>query len=492
MTAANPPARSAPERAPIWRGLWALLLANCALLAIDIGRESLWLDEMTSLAISTGPASFAVRFFKQFPEQHPLYYIGLKLWLTMGTSEAVLRAFSALTIPLSMIVLYLLGRRTLGEREARVATALAAFSPFLVYYGQEGRMYAHLMLLTLVSTYVFLRWSEEPTPRRAFLYWLVSVAAVYTHLFAVFAVAAHWCWTLFSPLKRPRFKGATALSAAVAVAYLPWVVFIVLHPSAPQDWKNWVNVVFGIPYTLLRWTVGYSIVLANFEWKQNIVSLARADAPILACAVIGFGAAAVAGARRLITEWREAPGLVLSLLVVPTAFALLLSPKAILLSERYLIVSFPAYLLLIATGLTRLAGARIRALGIAVPALIVVTLAVAFWRYYRDPRFGKASWREVAAFVDASRAPSDALVLHSPAVKDVFLHYAADPALPFAMGPGAIDEVRGAPRVWLVVSHDEDHGDSLVASLEPTYEVVRDTVFPKDLGIRVVELDQRP
>src|SRR5262249_27237158 len=153
-----------------------------------------WLDEMTSLSVSGGTYEHAAAYFRTFPEQHPLYYILLRGWLVLGHSEAVLRAFSAVSILGSTALMYFLVRALLSERIARIVVLLGVTSPFLLYYGQEGRMYAQLLLLTLASTLAFVHWVRRRSGAMALLYLVLSVAAVYTHLFAVFAVMAQVAW----------------------------------------------------------------------------------------------------------------------------------------------------------------------------------------------------------------------------------------------------------------------------------------------------------
>lgn len=475
-----------------WRGLWGALLVQALLLWWHLGRDGFWLDEMTSLWVGAGPLDRAVAFFRMFPEQHPLYYVLLRAWLVLGESEAMLRAFSAVCVLASTPLLYLFGRETLDERRARIAVGLAATSPFLLYYGQEGRMYAPLLLAGLASTLAFSRWLRAPTPSRAVWYVLLSVAAVYTHLFAVFVVVSHVVWAFCDPASRRRRLSAFGLASIVAVAYGPWLAFILMHPAAPQEWKSWLNVVFGIPYTAMRWAVGYSVLVANAGWKQELVALARADAPILASAAIAFGWIAWRGGAVMRRAWRR-EGLVLSLLLVPPLLAVAASPVAILVSERYLIVSFPAFLLLLASGLEALRADPRPLVRLVAPGLLFLSQAIALQRYYFRADFGKAEWREVAAFVTAERAPTDAVLLHDAAVETVFRHYyPSGLPTPRTTGEaGVVDSLSSVQRVWVVIGHAADGGRPLLERLGTTHAVLRDTIFAKDVGIRVLLLGPR-
>lgn len=472
---------------PLWRGIWVVLALQTGLLFLNIGRDSLWLDEMTSLSVSTGSVEQAQRFFRAFPEQHPLYYIVMHGWLSLGESATMLRAVSAVSVALSTLVMYALARELMDERRARITAVLSCLSPFLLYYGQEGRMYAPLLLLTLVGTWLFQRWLLNPTIRNAVLYVAVCIASIYTHLVAAFMVIAHVTWALAHPGLRKRLLGALGLGGVVAVAYSPWLLFIVSHPPTPQHWKSWENIVFGIPYTLLRWAVGYSILIPNAGWKEHVLELARADALILVVAFIGFGAMAAYGARQMVYEWKRV-GLVIALLLVPAALALAASPVAILVTERYLILSYPAFLMLLSTGLDDLLHRTSSPMRLVAPTFAAAAVFVALWRYYYSPAYGKAEWREVARYVASQRQEDDAVVLHDAAIRDVFRYYYPTelPAPLVSNHRNAIDTSSGHPRVWLVVAHASDAGRDVMDALGQNRSIVSDTLFVKDVGIRVV------
>jgi 4-amino-4-deoxy-L-arabinose transferase-like glycosyltransferase len=474
---------------PVWAGVWPLLAINLALLFLQIGHQSLWLDEMTSLAVASGPVEQALAFFRQHREQHPVYYILLKGWLVFGSSEAALRSFSAVAAATTTILLYFAGRRLVGEWTARVVTLLAACSPFLVYYGQEGRMYAMLMAEAVGLTHLFHLWWQRPTRVRALAYWVVGVLTVYTHIAGVFVVAAHAAWALMARERWERRGAALLICGAVGVSYLPWLGFLLGHPSPEQDWKSWLHAAFGLPYTLLRWSLGYSVVLANAGWKERVPDLVWENAPVLAAAVVGYGFLFLTGFARLQARLRDPAGLVILLLLVPVLMAAVASPVAILLSERYLSVSFPAYLLIVAAGIEQVVRGATRRMTVQIvaPILVAGSVGVALWRYYTDSAYGKAEWRAVARLVEHSARPDDAILLHSSAIEPVFRYYAKRlPAVWTTSDPAVLDSVDTANRVWVVISHAMDGGDPVLRALAPGRVADLDTVFPKEVGIRVV------
>src|SRR5437879_4630652 len=107
-----------------WRFLVALSAAQLTLLLFHLGRQNLWLDEVTSLDVAQGSWSGALAFFRYLPEQHPLYYLLLRGWLVFGSSEAALRLLSAILAVATVWALYPLVERLQGWGAARVAALL--------------------------------------------------------------------------------------------------------------------------------------------------------------------------------------------------------------------------------------------------------------------------------------------------------------------------------------------------------------------------------
>src|SRR2546428_792 len=143
-----------------WRFLAVISAAQLALLFAHPGRGSLWLDEVTSADVAGAPWGRVWAFFRSLPEQHPLYYLLLRGWTILGTSEATLRSLSVVLAIATVWALYALVGRLAGERTAWVAAVIAAASPYLLYYGQEARMYALLAFLTVANGYWFLVWHD--------------------------------------------------------------------------------------------------------------------------------------------------------------------------------------------------------------------------------------------------------------------------------------------------------------------------------------------
>ncbi|HEX5375716.1 MAG TPA: glycosyltransferase family 39 protein, partial [Solirubrobacterales bacterium] len=209
-----------------------LTVAAAVLRFATLGLQSYHHDEIvTASRILRGSfwhAMDAVGFSESAP---PLYYAAAWLWTqATGTGEVGLRSFSALAGVATVPVAFLIGRElrsssdgtidppmegSIVQRAQRVgivAAALVAVNPMLVWYSQEARAYALLVLLTSLSLLYFDRGLEHGRRRDLTAWGLVSGLALATHYFAIFPIAAEAAWLLYRR-RRGAFRGAAILAA---------------------------------------------------------------------------------------------------------------------------------------------------------------------------------------------------------------------------------------------------------------------------------------
>ena len=108
----------------------------------------------------------------------PLHPLLLQTWLrAFGSSAFAGRSASALCGILTVGLVYLLGRQAFDATTGRWAAWLAAVCPPLVYYSQEARMYAWLVLLTCLSWLVVFSFRKSATAAQCAAYWLLLIVA---------------------------------------------------------------------------------------------------------------------------------------------------------------------------------------------------------------------------------------------------------------------------------------------------------------------------
>ncbi len=199
------------QAAPL--GLAGLLLVGLWLRLWQLGAVY-WYDEVFSATLAKLPLYrlWAATLADVHP---PAYY--LLIWAinqAVGTpSESILRLPSLLAGLGFILVVYRLGG-ALEMRTAAVwgATALAALAPFQIYYSQELRAYALLMLAVALAALGLVE-------RRAWLFVGGSLAALYLHHLAAPFIAVQ-CLLAITTRRWPWPK-LLATIAIIAVGYLP-------------------------------------------------------------------------------------------------------------------------------------------------------------------------------------------------------------------------------------------------------------------------------
>ncbi|MEJ7718524.1 MAG: glycosyltransferase family 39 protein [Thermoleophilaceae bacterium] len=200
-----------------------------------------WIDE----GLSVGIASFPIT---QIPEvlmqdgSPPLYYALLHVWMdVVGRAEEQTHLLSLLfalaTVPAGLWA----GWSLFEPRVGWVCATLCAINPFLTLHAQETRMYALLVLLSLLATTAFVHAFVLGRRRYLPLFGVALVLMLYTHNWALFYGVGAVLALVFVARERPEARKRIGLDAlmvfgAVGVVYLPWVptlLFQVMHTGAP-------------------------------------------------------------------------------------------------------------------------------------------------------------------------------------------------------------------------------------------------------------------
>jgi mannosyltransferase len=207
-----------------------LLVAVSLVLRTGALHAGYWIDEGISVGIAShGFAEIPGRLAQD--GSPPLYYLLLHLWMgVFGSGEAATRALSLVFAVATVPVAWWAGRALFDRRAGALAAAGAAGSPFITYYAQETRMYALVVLLSLLASasFVLAFVHGRRGHRLALVAWLTLL--LYTHNWGLFLAAGMVvAWLVL------RTDGAWAFGA-VAVLYLPWLPTFVsqaLHTGAP-------------------------------------------------------------------------------------------------------------------------------------------------------------------------------------------------------------------------------------------------------------------
>ena len=203
----------------------------------EIGRQGFWYDESYTVFLIRHSPGEMLGLIPQLESTPPLYYCIAWVWARIfGFSPAALKSLSAVFGTLTIPVAYVAARKLLESRRAvLVLTALTACSPLLVWYSQETRAYALLVLTSACTLAAFAYAVEDPRPRRLVLWWLACGLALVTHYYAVIAVAPEAAWLLYRHRRSRAVYGALVAVGLVGAALTP----LALAQIATHN-NNWI------------------------------------------------------------------------------------------------------------------------------------------------------------------------------------------------------------------------------------------------------------
>lgn len=388
---------------------WVVMpLVGLALYLLCNTHESLWLDEVYSLAASNPAFSPADIWRLTATDVHPPLYFEL-LWLVRtvaGPSIFVARVFSAL----GACILLWLGagplRRALGDKVAQIFLLLTLLCPAILAYAQDVRMYtwtAAAVLGMVVHIFLAVRDGRRSDWVKTGLF---MCAAMYLHMYGLMAAfwTAIFCLVYTAGWRRDRLMPCLIVLGAAGVAFLPWC--LVLAGQVDR-----VNAGFWIPPVSRKGILAFLVYPFGFKFHAPMRAV-WTFALVCASALFGcFAARREAGATRF-------SGLCLGVYGATFGGALLVSVIAQpILVARYALSLVGLLLTLAAVGL-----ARLRAPVRVVVLIAIIALEFPMLREVVRQRFN-GPMREVAAYLEPQLRSGDFILHTDPQTLGTFAWY---------------------------------------------------------------------
>ncbi len=393
------------------RILWgwiAIIILATVVYTVGISHESFWYDEAYSAVIASYlpwqiPAQVMV-------DNHPpLYYILLSLVrMALGNSEWALRSLSVV----GAVGLVALGagpvRRIFGDRNAFLYAIVVLFTPAILIYAHEARMYSlAICAVTAGALYGYLAVTENRA-RDWVLFGVATLAGAYLHYYGLIAAfflhAFVGFWLLIK--RRGQLKTYLIVGTVVVVAYLPWlIVFIRQTLSARKAF--WLGP--------LSWDAVKVAFIQPFAYREQFPALTFAQflKGVQLTQYLAFALAAILCISGLIIARRKGAereggfghfvflaylGVVITTLLV----SLFLMP---LFFSRYLLVVSGLFLLLVSLGMGMLPSKYLPWIAAGLFATLnIFTLKDIYTQYYNHPM------RQLVEKLDGAVQPNDLII----------------------------------------------------------------------------------
>jgi mannosyltransferase len=494
-------AHGASERSSQGRGqhlgrLLPILIGYLSLAFYGIDHQSLWLDEVFSVrsAASTEPIWMI--------PHGPLYFALLRLWLHVGTSELALRSLSVLLGAVAICLIYALSVTMFNRRVAVIGTVLFATSPFLIWYSQETRYITLMLMTTLLTMYTL----QQAISRSGFAWWLAygsaMILALASFVLTLLLSVVHGLYLVrFSSGRRVLRKWAV-WQMLVCLLFVWWGsgayrhAFVRTTDNSPQTFSVDLDQLstgtpkeftpMMVPYTFLVFSVGFSQgpSLPELHVSRSLTTLLP-HAPSLLILCVLFGGLFLLG---LMATWRQPDvGALLTLWVaVPVVGTLGVSIcTSMAYNVRYVAMALPAYLLLLAVGISRV---RRPVVQMILLAAVLFVNGLSLTNYYFNPRDAREDARAAARYLESVVQPRNAVLVVGTLEP---LQYYDRGKLPMVRlgNPYRTDRpiaerlqelLRGYDRLWLVEIRpwQMDPTGKVKAALDGLYALVEHRQFP--------------
>jgi 4-amino-4-deoxy-L-arabinose transferase-like glycosyltransferase len=374
------------------RLLWgwiAIFILATVMYTIGISHESFWYDEAYS-SVMASYLPWQIPAQVMVDNHPPLYYMLLSLVRrALGNSEWALRSLSVA----GAVGLVMLGagpvRRIFGNRSAFLYAIVVLFTPAILIYAHEARMYSlAICAVTAGALYGYLAVTENRVLDWV-LFGMATLASAYLHYYGLIAAFFLHALVGFRVLntRRQQLKTYLIVAAAVVVAYLPWlIVFIRQTLSAhkafwlgPLSWDG-IRVAFIQPFA--------------YREQFPVLTFAQFLSGVQLTQYLAFALAFILCIGGLIIAWRKGAereggfgrfvclaylGVVVTTLLV----SLFLMP---MFFSRYLLVVSGLFLLLVSLGLGMLPSKYLPWIAAGLFAVLnVFTLKDIYTQYFNHP-----------------------------------------------------------------------------------------------------------
>ncbi len=420
---------SATNKKLQWLPLGIILLVATALYLYQLGTESFWVDEL-----------YSVNDAKAIPERigliRPVYYVLLYFWMFLGSSDAWLRSLSVIFALVSIVLIYLLGRKVAGEGVGLIAALLLTLSPLYINFAQMVRMYSLGTALALGGTLALVYTLEKPTNLSfgcwAVSRWLMIITAPLNGALIVPDILL-LVWKL-----RQHRRGRFLFGKWLLILLILWSPFLAILVSKAMPFlTNAFDVtakVSSSPSTSVRHS--FPTILDVVRKLRNFSAFPfPSTSRLMSWFYQGYTLMSV-GLLSLALVRKHRSGKLIWIAIsafLPALMIFFVSKR--LWIDRYMLFLCPYILILLAAGFMRVwRMQRFVAIGVALVYFLAVSGGIV--RYYSV--LDRQDWRGIAQEITTQEQPGDAIVLSggSPSMKmtTALAHYYSGSA-PVSVNP---------------------------------------------------------
>lgn len=283
-----------PEKYKIITLSLLLFLLNFVLKIIGVSYNDVAIDEPFSIfyAQMDIPSIFSMLTTENNP---PLHFLLLHFWIKIfGISAFSVRFLSVLFSSLTVIIIFLTGKKFFSYFTGISASLVFTFSWFHMYFSHEARVYPLFVFFTALSLYYFLEICTRPQKKSSYIVlFFINLLLIYSHYFGFFVLAAQFISVFFIREVRKVITKLLLVFLLLFVSYIPNIIIFFNRLTLSVSQGTWLRKpelteLYGnlnrflnsriVMLVLIIIVITYLILLVrNKQLKQKISGFVKSD-----------------------------------------------------------------------------------------------------------------------------------------------------------------------------------------------------------------------
>jgi hypothetical protein len=258
---------------------WGLaLLCYVLFLLWQANALNIWVDEAYTLATTANSLPVVIKRSYNFEGQPPLYFMLLSVWRWCNNGIFFARLFSVVSVLLSAAVFYKLLKAITQQyySNRKWVTTLYLCNPFTIWAALEIRLYAFLLLLTVLAIYFFVLYIKYKNNKHLWWFLLISLAGLYTQYYFVFLMAGLVLAAAIVQKDKALFIKMALCAIPVMLLFLPNLYFMGGQLELVQTFKTqytFLDRIITVWASVKNVMLGFHLLSINRGWRMLLLAV---------------------------------------------------------------------------------------------------------------------------------------------------------------------------------------------------------------------------
>lgn len=200
-------------------------------MTFNLGYKPPWRDEVETMEIISSllEDSSITSFFNIIQHKPPLYVYSFYLIFNILEPNVYnIRMVSVIFGAISLLLIFKITSTLINRKTGLISAFLLAINALFISFSQEATSYIFFLMLTLLSTYYFIKIYHQKQSVSIILYSISTLLMLYTSYLAIFIILAQIVFIiLFYRTYRPLIGKLLIVYISISLVFLPWVIFVI-------------------------------------------------------------------------------------------------------------------------------------------------------------------------------------------------------------------------------------------------------------------------